>query len=226
MSDPPLEIELFTDVLCVWAYAGQIRNDELRDHFGARIRIVERYLNVYGDVRRRIDDKAEGDAEAYARAKRDVAARFDHTKMHPDAFTKVVPRSSNMAHLALCAVRAAQQERLVATDPQLLSRLTRRIRLAFFEEAQDVGQSAVLLELLHAEGVPREPVEATLTSGAAMAELSDDLAQKERLGLIGSPTYVLDGGREKLFGNVGYRILEANVVELLASDGTPTGSWC
>ena len=84
----------------------------------------------------------------------------------------------------------------------------------------------MLIGLLGGEGIPEQPLDAMLVNGAAMAELSDDLAAKERLGLVGSPTYVLDGGRQQLFGNVGYRILEANVAELLAGDGAPSGSWC
>lgn len=226
MAERPLEIELYTDVLCVWAYAGQVRADELREMFGPRIQLVERYLSVYGNVNRRVDEQAGGDASAYADIRRRVAARFDHTKMHPDAFARVAPRSSNMAHLALCAVRAAQANGLVDEDPELMSRLTRRVRLAFFEDAEDISQRDVLINLLAGEGVPQGALDAMLLNGAAMAELSDDLAQKEKLGLVGSPTYVLDGGRQQLFGNVGYRILEANVAGLLDGDRTPSGSWC
>ncbi len=46
-------------------------------------------------------------------------------------------------------------------------------------------------------------------------------------GVQGSPTYVFNEGRQMLYGNVGYRIIEANVRELLsapAAAGEP--SWC
>ena len=48
---------------------------------------------------------------------------------------------------------------------------------------------------------------------------------REKHKLEGSPTYLLDNGRQKLYGNVGYRVLEANVQELIER---PEGiaSWC
>ena len=106
--------------------------------------------------------------------------------------------------------------------------MIRDVRGAFFERAEDIGQIEVLLTLLEQNDVPREPVERALRDGTALGELSRDFMYKDKLAVTGSPTYVLDGGREKLSGNVGYRIVEANVSELLeAADGEECGaSWC
>ena len=41
-----------------------------------------------------------------------------------------------------------------------------------------------------------------------------------------SPTFIMNEGRQKLFGNVGYRGLEANVGELLRSAPEDEASWC
>ncbi len=224
MSNGPLEILYFSDVLCVWAYVGQIRLETLRERFGAQICVRDRFINVYGDVPRRILQHAGGADDpqaAYARKMRAVAARFEHTKMHEDAFTKVTPKSSNQAHLILGALRAVEE------TGRSVDRFARRVRRAFFEEARDVGHLDVLFGLLEEEQLERAPVEEALRDGRAMAELSHDLLQKERLAIAGSPTYVLDGGREKLFGNVGYRVIEANVKELLdAEDHERGASWC
>ena len=46
-------------------------------------------------------------------------------------------------------------------------------------------------------------------------------------GVQGSPTFVFNEGRQMLYGNVGYRIIEANLRELLSrpsAEGMP--SWC
>jgi hypothetical protein len=48
---------------------------------------------------------------------------------------------------------------------------------------------------------------------------------KEENKLEGSPSFILNEGRQKLFGNVGYRIIEANVAELLENQGNQA-SWC
>ncbi|MGF1468013.1 MAG: DsbA family protein [Sandaracinaceae bacterium] len=230
MSESPLEILYFSDVLCVWAYAGQVRLDELQAKFGDRVRTVHCFLNVYGDVVGRIQEHA-GDhrdpSAAYAERMRQVAAQFDHTSMCAECFTEVVPRSSNQAHLLLCAVRLLIAEGALGDNGDArMQALVRRVRTAFFEEARDVGHRDVLFSLLEDEGVPRDAVERRLADGSAMAELSRDLMQKDKHAIAGSPTYLLDGGREKLFGNVGYRVIEANVSELLDAGSRRGASWC
>ena len=42
----------------------------------------------------------------------------------------------------------------------------------------------------------------------------------------GSPTFVLNDGRQKLYGNVGFRIIEANIQELLREPKPDQASWC
>ena len=42
----------------------------------------------------------------------------------------------------------------------------------------------------------------------------------------GSPSFVLNEGRQKLYGNVGFRIIEANIQELLRAPGGDQASWC
>jgi hypothetical protein len=42
----------------------------------------------------------------------------------------------------------------------------------------------------------------------------------------GSPTYILNNGRQKLFGNVGYGVIEANIMELIRSPVAGAASWC
>lgn len=226
-----LEITYFSDVLCVWAYAGQVRIDEVKAQFGARVLLVNRFLNVYGDVPRRIQ-KHTGDADdpnqAYAEKMRGVAARFDHTRMHDDAFARVRPRSSNQAHLVLCALRCYAAARFAPSEAsELMHDAVKRVRVAFFEEGRDVGEFDTLYALLEAQGVDIDALRRHIRDGSAMAELSHDFMLKDDFKIVGSPTYVLDGGREKLFGNVGYRVIEANVSELLDAQREPSGAtWC
>ena len=66
---------------------------------------------------------------------------------------------------------------------------------------------------------------ARLEDGTALAALAADHESAAALGVSGSPTFVLNEGRQKLYGNVGYRILEANVEELLRDD-RDSASWC
>lgn len=42
----------------------------------------------------------------------------------------------------------------------------------------------------------------------------------------GSPKFVLNEGRQKLNGNVGYAVIEANINELLRSPIAGAANWC
>ena len=82
------------------------------------------------------------------------------------------------------------------------------------------------LASLEAAGVPVEDVRAVIDSGAAHADLEADYRDKEVLMVQGSPTFILNDGRQKLYGNVGYRVIEANINELLRSPAAGAASWC
>ena len=100
-----------------------------------------------------------------------------------------------------------------------------RFRIAFFKELRNIAERSCQLEIAREIGLPLDAILEELDSGNAMAGLCCDLDLHEQYRIEGSPSYVLNEGRQKLYGNVGYRVIEANVEELLRS---PEGqmSWC
>jgi hypothetical protein len=46
------------------------------------------------------------------------------------------------------------------------------------------------------------------------------------LKVQGSPTILLNNCRQTLYGNIGYRIIEANIGELLYSPAAGSAGWC
>jgi predicted DsbA family dithiol-disulfide isomerase len=65
-----------------------------------------------------------------------------------------------------------------------------------------------------------------IDSGVAHADLEADHRDQQTLMVQGSPTYILNEGRQKLYGNVGYGVIEANIKELLHSPLAGAASWC
>ena len=122
------------------------------------------------------------------------------------------------AHLFLKAVT-------IVEGPKPAEAMAECIRRAFFVEAQDVGQLSLLLELAATQQLDTKVLEECLLDGRAMAELSADQRNANDLGIKGSPTWVLNEGRQILYGNVGYRILSANIEELLKHPRVEA-SWC
>jgi predicted DsbA family dithiol-disulfide isomerase len=107
----------------------------------------------------------------------------------------------------------------------LFEEMVWRCRLGFFRDLQDIAdrgqQEAIAADI----GLPIAGIRRQIDSGAAHAALCADFDAKERYLIEGSPTFLLHEGRQKLYGNVGYRIIEANIQELLADPGE-RASWC
>jgi hypothetical protein len=56
--------------------------------------------------------------------------------------------------------------------------------------------------------------------------LAADYQDAERMRIEGSPSLVLNEGRQKLYGNVGFRLIEANVQALIHAPAADDASWC
>jgi len=220
-----IKITHFSDALCVWAYVSQIRIDELESNFGAAIELDYRYFHVFGSVRRKMDAawKDRGGVAGYSQHVRTVVDQFGHVALHPDAWVRDTPQSSMPAHVFLCAVRLLEADARVA--PRTLARTAWALRQAFFKEAQDISSRDVLLAVAESEGLPVGEIEGALRSGAAHAALAEDLDLARTQGIQASPTLLFNEGRQRLAGNVGYRIMEANIRELL-EHAPGQLSWC
>ena len=219
-SRDPINIDYYSDVLCVWAWIAQARLDELESQWQGQVSVSHHYVDIFGDCHRKIP-AAWGEQDGFDRFARhvhDSAAPFDAADVHPDIWKSTRPRSSAQAHLVLRATAIAHDENRMAA-------LALRIRRAFFEEARDVGNLDLLLEV--AQDCDCDPValRQCLDNGSAIAAYSTDLRQAGELGVRGSPTWILNGGRQVLYGNVGYRILNANIEELLRHP-QDEASWC
>jgi predicted DsbA family dithiol-disulfide isomerase len=220
-----VRITHFSDTLCVWAYVSQVRIDELQRNYPDRVELEYRYFHVFGNVPKKMDAswKDRGGVAGYSEHVRGVVDKFGHVRLHPQVWVHDTPQSSIPSHLLLCAVRLL--EAAGAARAGSLARTAWAVRRAFFENGADISRHAVLLDIGHSVGLPMAEVEAMLASGAAHAALAEDLDLARAQGVQASPTLLFNEGRQRLTGNVGYRIIEANVRELL--EGAPGQlSWC
>jgi predicted DsbA family dithiol-disulfide isomerase len=227
-------ISYFSDLLCVWAYSAQIKLDELRRQFGDQIRLEYHFLPLFGDVSAHIDAgwADRGSAAGYARHVKQLVACFDHIDIHPEIWTRNVPATSASCHLFLKAVQLVEQSGEIAAAPQarfggksLFEEAVWQCRIGFFRDLRDIAdrthQEAIAADI----GLPLADIRRQIDSGAAYAALCADFDAKEKYLIEGSPTFLLHEGRQKLYGNVGYRVIEANIQELLADPGE-RASWC
>ncbi len=215
----------FTDVLCVWAWIGELRLAELRRTHGEAVAVTQRFCNVFGATALKIQANwgAKGGYEGFAGHLAHVMEGFPELTASPDLWRSVRPVSSLPAHLALKAVQAQAAER---GDPALGDRAFLQVRQAFFEQGRDISAAAVLDDVLSAAGADLADLRARLARGEAHAALMADYQDAQSLGVKGSPSLVLNEGRQTLYGNVGFRVIEANIAELLREPQAGAASWC
>ena len=219
-GDGKITVDYFSDVLCVWAWIAQPRLEELQKQWGERIALRHRFVDVFGDARQKITTKygAEDGYQKFHQHIADAAAGFEAASIHADTWCVCRPCSSLPAHLVLKATE------LVGSQAQLAA-LALATRRAFFADGVDISDTERLLTLAQGCGIDRAALRDRLDDGSAMAALSSDQRMANSLGVKGSPTWVLNEGRQMLYGNVGYRILSANIEELLTRGGGES-SWC
>ncbi|MCA9679642.1 MAG: disulfide bond formation protein DsbA [Kofleriaceae bacterium] len=219
----PLRVQLFTDVLCFFAYAADVRFEKIVEDFGDQVAIEHHFINIYGDVRRRLARSGKSNSE-YGATVREFADRFPHVQVHPDIFRKNVPASCVPCHLFLSAVKLLE-ERGELPDGPAFRKLTWAMREAFFRDLVDVSRRSEQLALAERFALPIDAIVAVIDSGEAFAEIAHDMQVQRDLNVPVSPALVLNEGRQLLNGNVGYRVIEANIRELLNRDGVGA-SWC
>jgi predicted DsbA family dithiol-disulfide isomerase len=230
-----VKVAYYSDVLCVWAYVAQIKVDEMRDQLGDKVDVDCHFIPVFGDTAEKIGRgwKDRGGFAGYGRHVLETAQRFPHVQVHSDIWTKDIPPSSAGCHLALKAVQQLCDQELAAPGSlgqyggrALVEEYAWRLREAFFVRLTNVAERAVHLELAESLDIPIEALQRAIDDGSAFAALCGDWELQKRHSVQGSPTWVLNEGRQKLYGNVGYRIIEANLKELLAGAPADSASWC
>ncbi|MEF8792812.1 MAG: DsbA family protein [Thiohalorhabdus sp.] len=235
MPESRVTIEHFSDILCIWAYVGQVRMDELRQQFPDEVSVTYRFIPLFGDTAVRIGEgwQDRGGFAGYADHVQEIAAGWEHVDVHGGVWRDTAPASSTPGHLFLKAVQLLYERGEIASGPQpelggrsLPEEAAWRLRHRFFTGAEDIARTEVQDEVAVELGLPLDDLRAIYANGAAHAMLHADLVERDRYQIPGSPTLLMAGGRQRLFGNVGYRILEANVRELLQNPRSGQASWC
>jgi len=220
----------FSDVLCVWAYLTQVRMDTLKAKFGDRINVHYHFIQVFGSVASKMEQNwnHRGGIKAYGKLVCEEAAKFDHIEVNEGIWVKNTPTSSASCHLFLKAVGLVEEKGelpLVDGGASAVESVAWAMRQDFFKDLIDVSTQSAQTDIAERLSLPIDKIQAEISSGAAFAALDNDVQLKEKYRVMGSPTLVFNEGRQMIYGNVGYRVIEANVLELL-SKPKAAASWC
>ena len=233
-TSEPVRISYFSDVLCVWAYAAQIRLDELKKEFGDKMELHYHFIPVFGDVEHKLEQvwKKKGGVAAFNTHVRSVCEGFPHLALHPQVWLSHTPKSSATGHLFLKAVQILEKDGEISAQPEidfdgrsLFEETIWQTRLAFFRDNRQIAEREVLLSIAESLGLPLDSIQSLMDNGDAMAQMCLDAELCKQHAVEGSPFYILNEGRQKLYGNVGYKIIAANVQEII-SRPEAQASWC
>lgn len=230
----PVKISYFSDILCIWAYIANRRIEQLVQRFGDDIEIEPRFCSVFADARGKIEAqwREKGGYGGYNAHVKKVAKEFPHIAVHDAIWLDCQPRTSASAHLFVKAVEIIEREAVTGGAPvspfaeRPSTRAAWELRRAFFADAEDISDWNVHREICERIGVDYDLVDQKIRSSEAVAQLAVDYNLSQKHEVAGSPTLIMNDGRQKLFGNVGYRLIEANVQELLHRSTSFEASWC
>lgn len=183
-------IFVVSDVVCPWCLVGKRRLERALAEVGATdvaLHWLPFELNPdmppggmpRADYRARkfgVARAAELDArmEAVGQAE-GIGFAFDRVRRTPN---------TRLAHMLI-----AHAGRLGRADG-----IVERLFRAYFEEARDVGDPAVLLEIGRAEGLGEDEVQAALGNDALRAEVADLESRAQGMGISGVPFFLPEGG--------------------------------
>lgn len=233
-SSPNVTILYFTDILCVWAYLAQIRIDELQSTFGKKIEVKEHFVSIFGSVESKMEQnwRSRGGIGAYAQHVQSIAHQFGHISIHPDIWIKNAPLTSASCHVFLKAIQIleARNELPLTCKPNSTEKctselITWELRKAFFEDLIDISSYKNQLEVAEKLELPLKQIQEVIENGEAFAALAEDRILQNKYNVTGSPSLVLNEGRQIIYGNVGYRVIEANIQELINQPDNQA-SWC
>jgi predicted DsbA family dithiol-disulfide isomerase len=226
-----IEITHFSDVLCVWAYLSQARMNAISHKFGESVHIECRFCSVFADTAQKIEStwKDKGSYDGFNSHLRQIAQKYPHIQLHHEVWLKTRPASSASCHLFLKAIQLLD-DKAVRTGSQgktpLFDQVVWATRCAFFRDCLDIARWEVQSKIAEQFGIKVRAVQELIHSGLAFARLAADYQEADKMRIEGSPSLVLNQGRQKLYGNVGFRIIEANILELLRQPQADDASWC
>lgn len=185
-------------------------------------RVSSNYLciNVFGDTQKKFAEgwSDRGGFEGYANHVAEAVEPFERAVVNPRVWSEVRPMSSAIPHLV---IKAAALVEGTAREYELALQLRR----AFFEDARDIGQLDVAMDVAIQAGFQSSDLNAVIDDGRAHAQLMSDYDLAQKMSIRGSPSWVLNEGRQILYGNVGYRVISANIRELIKRP-SEEASWC
>lgn len=191
-SQQSLTIDVISDAVCPWCYIGQKRLDKA----------IASVPEVDVEIRWRpfqLDPTipAEGkDRRQYMLAKFGSEERLNeiHANIEPLGAAEGIDFNFDAITVSPNTLDAHRVLRWAAANgPEVQGRLVRRLFQLYFEEGQNIGDHAVLVEAAREAGMDAPVVEAMLATDADRDAVANEAGTASRMGITGVPCFLLEG---------------------------------
>ena len=194
-----LQVHVWADYLCPWAYLGQLRARRLAEVHGAEV--THRPFELHPDIKpgghsiRAV--YGQGD-DAAAEQKTEFFVRLAESEGAPLRFPdRVLP--TRRAHIAACAVATSSPESFQAMHDSLFA--------AVWEHVLDIESVDVLCELADHAGADSAAVRRAVESGVGSA-VEQSIADARSEGITGTPGFLFNPDAPTPFAVVGLQPVE------------------
>jgi predicted DsbA family dithiol-disulfide isomerase len=190
--DPPVKVEIWSDVVCPWCYIGKRRFEAALSRFEHRdqVDVVWRSFEL--------DPSAPAVREGDYRSR--LARKYG---LGAEGVQRIVERMTNAGAqeelaLAFDILRAGNTfdaHRLLhlAAERDVQTVVKERFLAATFAEGRPIGDRDTLLALAVEAGLDGEEVQAVLDGDRYADEVRADEARAEEIGVTGVPFFLIDG---------------------------------
>ena len=190
-NQPPIEVEIWSDVMCPFCYMGKRKFEQALSRFpdSDQVKVTWRSFQLSPEMRNQPGRKIQ-ELLAESKGWGIEQSRRIHDQLAGQAsqlgldyqFDKVVIANSFQAHRLIH----------LAKSHGLGDQAEERIFRAYFSEGRNTGDSETLVELGRDIGLAEDKVRAMLASDDFADAVRADMAEAQTLGINGVPFFVID----------------------------------
>ncbi len=185
-----VQLEIYSDVICPWCYVGKARYDEALKLLDSKLSLQTSWkpfelnpsMPKEGADRKEYMTKKFGSSDMSAMQNRLSSAGAENGLKFNFAEMKRVPNTFNAHRLIWFAGTQGKQHEL----SEVLFR-------KYFHDAQDIGNTDVLVLAAEEAGIPANVAREFLQSDAGVDEVQKEEKEGRLLGIDAVPTFVLNG---------------------------------
>jgi len=180
---PTVEVAVYSDYICPFCYIGYLRLEKLRHEYP--LNVDWRFLEIHPDNPPQGKPVSElGYPPRQWRMMMDNLARM----AAEEGVTLAERTFTTNSQRALKLAEAARRH-----QPQAFEALNRQLYEAYFLRRENIGDPQVLHALAGARGIDPELVEQAWNDPVYAQALNENQRSAGRLGIGGTPTYVIGG---------------------------------